>query len=128
MKEAFELIVKRLKEKREYHLKERARNHWGDSYLCLKHLYEADAFAEAIEIVKQVVEEYGKDTNVPSNDGWIPTSERMPEEEGYYLVSYGKDTQVYVEGYNGKWFDEHFYYRQPKAWTYCPEPYQPKGE
>jgi hypothetical protein len=53
-----EEIIKRLKEKREYHLKERARNHWEDKYMCLKHLYEADSFAEAIEIVKEVAEEY----------------------------------------------------------------------
>lgn len=29
----------------------------------------------------------GKGTNVLSNNGWIPVSERLPEETGYYLVT-----------------------------------------
>ena len=36
--------------------------------------------ALAIEIVKQTAAEY--------NNGWIPCSERLPEEGGYYLVTY----------------------------------------
>ena len=35
--------------------------------------------ALAIEIVKQTAAEY--------NNGWIPCSERLPEEGGYYLVT-----------------------------------------
>lgn len=42
---------------------------------------------EAIEIVKREAEKFGTDTNVVSN-GWIPCSERLPEESGYYLVTY----------------------------------------
>ena len=34
----------------------------------------------AKEAVKEVAEEY--------NGGWIPCSERLPEESGYYLVTY----------------------------------------
>lgn len=34
----------------------------------------------AKEIVQEVAEEY--------NNGWIPCSERLPEESGYYLVTY----------------------------------------
>ena len=34
----------------------------------------------AIEIVQEVAEEY--------KGGWIPCSERLPEESGYYLVTY----------------------------------------
>lgn len=41
----------------------------------------------AIEIVKQEAEKFGTDINVVSN-GWIPCSERLPEESGYYLVTY----------------------------------------
>lgn len=40
-----------------------------------------------IEIVKQEAEQFGTDTNVGSN-GWIACSERLPEESGYYLVTY----------------------------------------
>ena len=42
---------------------------------------------DAIEIVKQKAEKFGTDINVVSN-GWIPCSERLPEESGYYLVTY----------------------------------------
>ena len=42
---------------------------------------------DAIEIVKQEAEKFGTDINVVSN-GWIPCSERLPEESGYYLVTY----------------------------------------
>ena len=35
---------------------------------------------DAIEIVQEVAEEY--------NGGWIACSERLPEESGYYLVTY----------------------------------------
>ena len=41
---------------------------------------EFNAYKKCIEIVKEVAEEY--------NGGWIPCSERLPEESGYYLVTY----------------------------------------
>ena len=42
---------------------------------------------KAIEIVKQEAEKLGTDTNAGSN-GWIPCSERLPEEYGDYLVAW----------------------------------------
>lgn len=42
---------------------------------------------ECMLIVKEVAEEFGTDTNVGSNS-WIPCSERLPENGGYYLVTY----------------------------------------
>ena len=41
---------------------------------------ERIAFGDAIEIVKQEAAEY--------NNGWIPCSERLPEEYGDYLVAW----------------------------------------
>ena len=41
---------------------------------------EFNAYKKCIEIVQEVAEEY--------NGGWIPCSERLPEESGYYLVTY----------------------------------------
>ena len=38
------------------------------------------AIYKSTEIVQEVAEEY--------NGGWIPCSERLPEESGYYLVTY----------------------------------------
>lgn len=34
----------------------------------------------------KIVADVGKDTNVPSNDGWISVEERLPEGTGYYLA------------------------------------------
>ena len=42
---------------------------------------------DAIEIVKQEAAQFGTDINVGTN-GWIPCSERLPEDGGYYLVTY----------------------------------------
>ena len=41
---------------------------------------EFNTYKKCIEIVQEVAEEY--------NGGWIPCSERLPEESGYYLVTY----------------------------------------
>jgi hypothetical protein len=66
MKEAFEEIINQLKAKRAYHLKERARYYWNDAQIGLQHLYAADAYSEALEIVKEVAAEFATDTNVGS--------------------------------------------------------------
>lgn len=41
---------------------------------------EFNTYKKCIEIVQEVAEEY--------KDGWIACSERLPEESGYYLVTY----------------------------------------
>ena len=79
MNKAFEKILERLDSKKQYFQK----------------FYEADgkteedeyinkatqlAFDDAKNIVQEVAEEY--------NGGWIACSERLPEESGYYLVTY----------------------------------------
>ena len=79
MNKAFEKILERFDEKKQYFQK----------------FYEADgkteedeyinnatqlAFDDAKNIVQEVAEEY--------NGGWIACSERLPEESGYYLVKY----------------------------------------
>ena len=79
MNRAFEKILERFDAKKQYFQK----------------FYEADgkteedeyinkatqlAFDDAKNIVQEVAEEY--------NNGWIPCSERLPEESGYYLVTY----------------------------------------
>ena len=68
MQEVFEKIIEKLEEK---------------IVITWKHDYDGgrkDAFNDAIEIVKQEAAEY--------NNGWIPCSERLPEEYGDYLVAW----------------------------------------
>ena len=45
-----------------------------------ENIAEFNTYKKCIEIVKEVAEEY--------NGGWIACSERLPEESGYYLVTY----------------------------------------
>lgn len=104
---------------------------------------ERIAFGDAIEIVKQEAEKY--------NNGWIPCSERLPEEYGDYLVAW-KPLHMSAEDIAKKVGREipHFYeiveydpddealwigsIEQAQgeyeivAWQPLPKPYQPKGE
>ena len=72
--------------------------------------------------------EDGKDTNVSVNDGWIPVSERLPE-DGTYLCTLDGELCGIDEPFtgmcgieNGKWDEEGCVI----AWQPLPAPY--KGE
>lgn len=79
---------------------------------------------KAKAIVKELAEEYKDvpDTNVGK---WIPVSERLPDEEGSYLVTfddgYVSSAPFYDEDWE-LWCDS----GEPVAWQPLPEPY--KGE
>ena len=81
---------------------------------------------ECFEIVNQLAEEYGKDTNVTTNNGWIPCSERLPEKGGAYLVCSEKQSVYMAHFYKNSvvphWSKGNIIYWQP-----LPAPYQ-KGE
>ena len=66
MQRAFEKIIERLEE-----VKCRSKRHYNYG--------EEASYRNAIEIVNQVASEYG--------GGWIPCSERLPEEDGFYNVT-----------------------------------------
>lgn len=124
MKEAFEKIIERLEEK----LKEPLYQHEGEDYFI--------GISEAFEIVNQVADEYGKDTNVRSNDGWIPCSERLPEEKGEYYVTYHPcywdnvydEICVGLDTFRGKTSWAQKKYQRVIAWKPKDAPYKPKGE
>ena len=63
MQTVFEKIIEKLEEKQDIFLYEDS--DYGEG--------KYNAFDEAIEIVKQEAEKFGRDTNVGSN-GWIPCS------------------------------------------------------
>lgn len=105
---------------------------------------EVIKFDTMISILDEVAKEYATDTNVGSN-GWIPCSERLPEEpektddieESIYigkLTEYNvmiqgakKATTLYYAG-DGYWYDEASQECYPvTAWQPLPEPYQ-EGE
>ena len=139
MQEIFEKIKERLEEQEEYETEGRNYN-------------AATAYEKAIEIVNQVAEEYKEPTltveqllrpnpNLKeflkdaeeynqslANDGWIPVSERLPEEKGWYLIT-DKREDVAISFF---FIDDHSFrrgYNPPAvAWRPLPPAYQPKGE
>ena len=80
MNKAFEKILERIQEERELSYADFSR-YVDEVSPCLDAEYD-DFFHRGLErasrLVKEVVEEY--------NSGWIPCSERLPEEYGDYLV------------------------------------------
>lgn len=118
MKEAFEKIKERLKSK-------------YNSYFHTRVDYSEglrDGYDGALKIVSEVEAEYG--------NGWIPCSERLPEENGRYITTNmyeGEKEEVFDMWYeDGKWFvdaGEDETIRIVIAWMPLPEPYTgKKGE
>lgn len=90
---------------------------------------ERIAFGDAIEIVKQEAAEY--------NNGWIPCSERLPEDKQTCLVTariyFTPDHVDEIDNYIGVGIDTYskqfgWLGTEPIAWQPLPAPYQPKGE
>ena len=117
MKEAFEKIIERFEEPTNY------------TIMCGKHFTTVD---RAIEIVNQVAEEYkslpieSKSLTEKFNDGWIPCSEDIPKENGWYLVTNSLGVvqeQFFRANHWSVLRDE-----AVLAWQPLPEPYKPKGE
>lgn len=116
---------------------------WTDSSFdedgyCNDDSEEAVYLHEAIEIVNQEAEKFGRDTNVGSN-GWIPVEEEIPETDKYILLSFSNFSIPcvgrYEEDENGGAFyvgdDDETCVSQDmfvNAWMNLPAPYQPKGE
>ena len=73
MNEAFEKILEKLEELQNNLLSQTE----GDAVLQVGVI---NGVMYSKKIVQEVAEEY--------NGGWIPCSERLPEESGYYLVTY----------------------------------------
>lgn len=79
----------------------------------------------------KIVVDVGKDTNVPSNDGWISVEERLPEGTGYYLAQLSRKlpnedySDRVVVLFNGEEKEFMCYANLIIAWHTLPEWYKP---
>ena len=73
MKEAFEKIIEKLEELQNYAC---FPTEWVNEEQSKIHSYYANKLTEILKLTEQY------------NNGWIPCNERLPEEGGYYLVTY----------------------------------------
>lgn len=69
--------------------------------------------------------------DIVENFGWIPVSERLPENDGFYLatldgaiVGENRPFTGLAEFEDGKWIDDEEDYKCVIAWQPLPEPYQ----
>ena len=83
------------------------------------------SFNRDIEYIRDIIHKHmsGKDTDAPTNDGWIPVEERLPDNNENVLVT--TDMGLIASGYiaHGTWItDQEPDY--PIAWRPLPEPYR----
>lgn len=95
------------------------------------------AYCDAMEIIRSHMDE-AKDTNVPSNDGWIPVEDRSPNKNGVYNVTrlvndaFISDS-AYFDGQDTWHNDNRVNHTRPYltdivAWQPLPEPYKPEED
>ena len=60
---------------------------------------------------------------IPSAQQWIPCDERLPEEDGVYIVTTSKG-QVQLHVFNTKGNSKEYWMRCNKAWMPLPEPFK----
>lgn len=139
MQEVFSKIIEKLEERTSFlsdctKYGNKDAEQQNKSYSTMMMYEVSDLVDDLIEIVKQEAEKY--------NNGWIPCSERLPE-EGRGVILYaenkafiGSHVVFMANIHNGKWqmwesSREVEINYIPIAWQPLPlllEPYQPKGE
>lgn len=89
--------------------------------------------SEVMEIIKKHLscENHTETTRQPQDNGWIPCSERMPEESLNSVIGWDeyRERCCFVQYYNGRWVLGND--TEPVkiiAWRPLPEPYKPPTE
>ena len=99
--------------------------------------WESIRIEKVEEIIRSHMDEV-KDTNVPSNDGWIPVEDRLPNKNGVYNVTrlvndaFISDS-AYFDGQDTWHNDNRVNHTRPYltdivAWQPLPEPYKPEED
>ena len=124
MNKAFEKILERFEEKLKKS-EERYHRYLDDSNLpCMFDKSDieetrVDTIKEMLEIVQEVSEEY--------NGGWIPCSDRLPEESLNSVIGWDEYRQrcCFVQYYGGRWIlGNDIDSVKIIAWQPLPEPYK----
>lgn len=114
MQEVFEKIIEKLEEIREQ--KTCTKEKCDEKEICRTCVVD-----DAIKIMKKEAEQY--------NNGWIPCSERLPEENTSVIACFIHGAVMELEFYDGIFHGIYDYTTKAiSAWMPLPEPYQPKGE
>ena len=122
MNKAFEMILERLDAKKQYFQKFYEADGKTEEDECINKATQL-AFDDAKNIVEEVAEEY--------NDGWIPCSERLPEDfmSMEYLTTVKGHFYSEINYYcvaNHKWFSSRKTTKEVDviAWQPLPEPFK----
>lgn len=96
---------------------------WGRGTFSAHHMPEYDEYWQAGEMAIDALKKQ-------EQERWIPVTERLPEENGRYIICY-EDTTTFLDYFNGKWFfplGKHAMACEETgtivAWRPLPEPFQ----
>ena len=122
MQEVFSKIIEKLEERKQLHNRMiDYENKNGTVYEEFQQRKAVEVLNYAIEIVKQEAEQY--------NNGWIPCSERLPEESLNDVIGWDayRERCCFVHYIGGRFIlgDDT---ESVKITHWMPTPYQPKGE
>lgn len=125
MQEVFEKIIEKLEG--QIRIEENIAKKESDGH-PITHQYAANCMKVIEKSVKQEAEQFCTDTNVGSN-GWIPCSERLPEESLNDVIGWDayRERCCFVHYIGGRFIlgDDT---ESVKITHWMPTPYQPKGE
>lgn len=127
MQKVFEKIIEKLEECKDIMISPKVSDCFEEE--CKYNDCTVCVFAKAIEIVKQETEKY--------NNGWIPCSERLPEEHKLYDITFKNSAGIHSDSaiynpYLKRWLwdadETELVENEILAWAEKREPYQPKEE
>lgn len=102
---------------------------WGKTYLSV---FDKDGnVSRPFEVANnELLNAIDRIKEIPSAQDWMPVTERLPEKQGYYFVTYEWRSEKFVDYETGiDWFRGGEWVETPRnykvvAWMPLPEPYK----
>lgn len=122
MQEVFEKIIEKLEELQNYAC---FPTEWVNEEQSKIHSYYANKLTEILKLTEQY------------NNGWIPCSDRLPEEHKLYDITFRNSAGIHSDSaiynpYLQRWLwdadETELVENEVLAWAEKRKPYQPKGE